>query len=90
MNFPVIEDDKRIIVVGWGDDLHKSAEQATENAIALFSRKFPFTFWPKEDVYKLISAEGNLEICNGSGSVKTCGLTFWEKRLLNKYHFAIF
>ena len=87
--FPVIDDKHRLIIVGWGETLEKAAEKVTENSIEFLKRIFPFCHWGDIDVYKFISAEGNVVLGNASGKVKTCGMVFHKRRISNKYDFPI-
>ena len=90
IDFPVIDDARRVVVVGYGATLEEAARVVTENAMSYFARIFPFCDWSKEQIYKFLSAEGNLVIGNGSGTVKTCGMAFYKKRLFNAYDLPIF
>lgn len=90
INFPVIDDKHRMIIVGWGASPEQCFKQATENTIEYFKRVFPFCDWEEVDIYKFISAEGNLVLGNSTGNVVTCGMVFYKKRLFNKYNFPVF
>jgi amidase len=87
--FPVIDDKHRMIIIGWGDDLEGAAKTATENTIQFLQRIFPICDWSREEVYKFISAEGNIVLGNSTGKVKTCAVMFEKGRITNKYGFSI-
>jgi len=90
INFPVIDDKHRLIIVGWGERIEAALKQSVENALVYFSRVFPCCHWSQNEIYKLISAEGNLVIGNATGHITTCGMVFYKKRLVNKFGFQIF
>jgi len=90
IDFPIIEDKHRVAVVGYGATLEECAKVATENAMAYLARVFPFCDWPEELIYKFVSAEGNIVIGNGSGTIKTCGMVFYRKRLFNSFDLSVF
>lgn len=90
LNFPVIDDKHRMIIVGWGPAIEDSLRQSVINTLDYFKRVFPFCDWEKEDIYKLISAEGNLVLGNSTGKITTCGMVFYKERLYNKHNFRIF
>jgi len=89
INFPIIDDKHRLIIVWWGTDAHESQKQWAENCFVYFKRLFPFCNWSEEDIYKFISAEWNIEIWNATGNIKTCWIIFHKNRILNKYWFSI-
>jgi len=90
INFPIIDDKIRMIVVGYGETLEECARVATENSMIFLARIFPFCDWSEERIYKFISAEGNLVIGNGSGTIKTCGMVFYKGRMYNAHDLPIF
>jgi acetamidase/formamidase len=90
INFPIIDHPNQIIIIGWGPDVHASMKKCVENSMDYFSRVFPFCDWPETEIYKLISAEGNLSMGNATGNVATCGLAFLKNRILNKHRLSVF
>jgi amidase len=90
INFPIIDNGKRIVIVGWGDTLEDCSRQATLNALTYLERIFPMCDWPEIDRYMFLSAEGNLVIGNSTGAVKTCALVLHKNRITNKYNLPIF
>lgn len=90
INFPIIRDSRRLIIVGWGDNMDACLSKCVHNTLSFLQRMFPFCHWPEVDIYKFISAEGNLVLGNSTGKVITAGMVFYQKRLLNKYEFPIF
>jgi amidase len=90
INFPIIDDKHRLIIVGWGETIDASLKRSVENSLVYLKRVFPFCDWSETEIYKLISAEGNLVLGNATGHVTTCGMVFYKKRLVNKFGFAIF
>lgn len=90
IDFPVIDRKDVLVVVGWGNTLEESLKQSVENAIAYLQRIFPFCDWSQGEIYKFISAEGNLIMGNSTGHVKTCGTVFIKKRITNKFSFSVF
>lgn len=89
VNFPVIHHKQNLVVVGWGDTVEVALQKSVENAIAYLKRIFPFSNWSEGEIYKFISAEGNLTMGNSTGRVKTCGTVFFKKRITNKYLFPV-
>lgn len=90
INFPIIRDSRRLIIVGWGESMDECLKRCVENAQIFFKRVFPFCNWHEAEIYKFLSAEGNLVLGNSTGKVVTAGMVFYQKRLLNKYDFPIF
>ena len=90
VNFPLIRDTKRMIIVGWGEHLDSALTTCVENALNYLKRVFPLCHWEDSEIYKFISAEGNLVLGNSTGKVITCGMVFYANRLLNKYELPIF
>lgn len=90
INFPIIRDSRRLIMVGWGENIEQCLKKCAENTRSYLRRVFPFCDWDEADIYKFISAEGNLVLGNSTGKVITAGMVFYQKRLLNKYDFPIF
>lgn len=90
INFPIINHKDYLVIVGWGVTVDDSLKKSVENCITFLSRAFPFCDWHKGEIYKFISAEGNLIMGNSTGNVKTCGTVFYKKRLKNKCQFPVF
>lgn len=90
INFPVINHKDYLVIVGWGDTVERSLKTSVENTIQFLKRVFPFCDWDEGEIYKFISAEGNLTMGNSTGKVKTCGTVFYKRRLKNKHHFPVF
>lgn len=90
IDFPVIDHKHNLIVVGWGETIESALQKSVENTISYFGRIFPFCDWTEGEIYKFISAEGNLTMGNSTGRIKTCGTVFFKKRLTNKFMFPVF
>lgn len=90
INFPIIHTPRRLVIVGWGDSIDAALKRCTENSLIYLKRVFPLCHWSDVDIYKFISAEGNLVLGNSTGNVITCGMVFHVPRVLNKYEFPIF
>jgi len=90
INFPVINHKDYLVIVGWGATIDESLKISVENTIQFLHRVFPFCDWDEGEIYKFISAEGNLTMGNSTGNVKTCGTVFYKKRLKNKCLFPVF
>jgi len=90
INFPIIDNRNQMVYVGWGDSLDEGITRAVKNAMTYLERLFPFSQWESGELYKFLSAEGNMTLGNSSGKVKTCGLSLLKKRMKNKYGFPLF
>lgn len=90
IDFPVIDHKNVLVIVGWGETVEQALQQSVENSITYLKRIFPFFDWSTEEIYKFISAEGNLILGNSTGKVKTCGTVFVKKRITNKFSFSVF
>lgn len=90
IDFPVINHRHNLVVMGWGDTVEKSLSCSVKNTISYLKRLFPFSEWTEGEIYKFISAEGNLTMGNATGKVVTCGTVFYKRRVKNKYGFPIF
>lgn len=90
IDFPVIDHKDVLVITGWGETLEQALKKSVENTIVYLKRIFPFFDWSTEEIYKFISAEGNLTMGNSTGKVKTCGTVFVKKRITNKYSFPVF
>lgn len=90
INFPIINHKDYLVIVGWGNTTDDCLRCSVENTISFLQRVFPFCDWNEGEIYKFISAEGNLTMGNSSGNIKTCGTVFYKKRLKNKWLFPIF
>lgn len=88
--FPVIDHKHNLVIVGWGETVDLALQKSVENTIAFFRRLFPFCDWPDGKIYQFISAEGNMTMGNSTGTIKTCGVVFFKKRLTNKHKFPVF
>ena len=89
INFPIISHKHNLVIVGWGETVDQSLQCSVKNTIDYLKRVFPFSEWDREDIYKFISAEGNLTMGNSTGKIKTCGTVFYKKRLTNKFGFSV-
>lgn len=89
INFPIINHKHNLVVVGWGQSVDESLACSVRNTIQFFARVFPFCHWDEGEIYKFISAEGNLTLGNSTGKVKTCGCVFYKQRLTNKFGFPV-
>jgi acetamidase/formamidase len=89
INFPIIDHKHYLTVVGCGNTIQEAIQSSTENTIKFLQRIFPFSDWSEGELYKFISAEGNLTLGNSTGPVKSCGTVFFKKRLTNKYNFPV-
>lgn len=89
VNFPVIDHKNNLVVVGWGETVEEALKKSVENTIHYLQRIFPFCDWTPGEIYKFISAEGNLTMGNSTGRIKTCSTVFYKKRLTNKYLFPV-
>jgi amidase len=90
IDFPVINHKHNLVIVGWGETIEAALQKSVENTIIYLQRIFPFCDWTEGDIYKFISAEGNLTMGNSTGTIKTCGTVFFKKRLTNKFLFPVF
>ena len=89
INFPVINHKDYLVIVGWGATVDECLKKSVENTIQFLQRVFPFCDWNEGEIYKFISAEGNLTMGNSTGAIKTCGTVFYKRRLKNKCHFPV-
>lgn len=87
--FPLIDHRDYFCIVGWGPSFGEAIESSTQNTIQFLRRVFPFTDWSEAELYKFISAEGNLTFGNSTGIKKSCAMVFYKKRITNKYFFPI-
>jgi len=90
IDFPVINHKDNLVIIGWGNYAEKSFECSVQNTIHYLKRLFPFCNWSDGEIYKFISAEGNLTMGNATGKVITTGTVFYKRRVKNKYGFSIF
>jgi acetamidase/formamidase len=90
IDFPVINHKNFLVIVGWGDSLEEALKTSVENAIVYLRRIFPFCDWSDGEIYKFISAEGNLTAGNTTGHTKTFGVVFVKQRVSNKFSFPVF
>lgn len=90
IDFPVINHKHNLVVVGWGDTIDQALQKSVQNTIQFLKRIFPFCDWTDGEIYKFISAEGNLTMGNATGKVKTCGTVFYKRRITNKYLFPVY
>jgi len=90
IDVPFIDDKHRIIIVWWWEESEWAQRESVQNALIYLRRLFPFSDWNDEEIYKFISAEGNIVIWNGTWKVKTCWLVFYKSRILNKYSYKVF
>ena len=90
INFPVIDHKDYLVITGWGNNTEASIKRCVENSIFYLQRVFPFYNWRDGEIYKFISAEGNITMGNATGKVITSGVHFYKKRVKNQYGFSIF
>lgn len=90
IDFPVINHKHNLVIIGWGDHVDESLACSVQNTIHYLMRLFPFSNWSEGEIYKFISAEGNLTMGNATGKVVTCGTVFYKQRVKNKYGLPIF
>lgn len=87
--FPLIDHRDYFSIIGWGETFGEAIESSTRNTIYYLKRVFPFIDWNEAEIYKFISAEGNLTFGNTTGLKKSCAMVFYKKRITNKYFFPI-
>jgi len=90
IDFPVLDHNNYLVIVGWGDNMENSIACSVENTILYLQRVFPFCDWRRGEIYKFISADGNITMGNATGKVVTSGVFFYKRRVKNKYEFPIF
>ena len=90
INFPVIDHKDYLVIAGWGNNTEASIKSCVANSICYLQRVFPCHDWRKGEIYKFISAEGNITMGNATGKVVTAGVHFYKKRIKNLYGFSIF
>ncbi|PCH55427.1 MAG: hypothetical protein COC15_04345 [Legionellales bacterium] len=90
IDFPVIDHKDYLVIVGWGNNMEDSVACSVENAICYLQRVFPFNDWSRGEIYKFVSAEGNITMGNATGKVVTSGVHFYKRRIKNQYGFPIF
>jgi acetamidase/formamidase len=89
IDFPVIDHKHYLTIVGCGITVQEAIRSSIENTIKFMKRIFPFSDWSEGELYKFISAEGNMTLGNSTGPMKSCGTVFFKKRLTNKYNFPV-
>ena len=90
IDFPVIDHNSYLVIVGWGNNIEDSIKCCVKNSISYLRRVFPFSDWDKSKIYKFISAEGNIIMGNATGKVVTSGVHFYKRRIKNQYGLPIF